>query len=79
MLLMLVKSQEARMIRSLIKGKMSKMLSDESGEVNIVAIVILIGIAVLLALIFKDFVADLLESLFDTIEQNATNAINPTN
>lgn len=79
MLLMLVKSQEARMIRSLIKGKMSKMLSDERGEVNIVAIVILIGIAVLLALIFKDFVADLLESLFDTIEQNATNAINPTN
>lgn len=79
MLLMLVKSQEARMIRSLIKGKMSRMLSDERGEVNIVAIVILIGIAVLLALIFKDFVADLLESLFDTIEQNATNAINPTN
>ena len=79
MLLMLVKSQEARMIRSLIKGKMSRMLSDERGEVNIVAIVILIGIAVLLALIFKDFVADLLESLFDTIEQYATNAINPTN
>ena len=53
-----------------------KFLYDEKGEVNIVAIVVLIGIAVLLALIFKDKISELLTSLFGTITGNATNAVN---
>lgn len=57
------------------KIKMKNLLTDESGEVNIVAIVVLIGIAVLLALIFKDNIETLLESLFGTIEQNAVDAV----
>lgn len=61
-------------------GRMSwfnfkRMISDEKGEVNIVAIVVLIGIAVLLALIFKEQIEKLLESLFKTIGENATNAV----
>lgn len=48
----------------------------EDGEVNIIAIVVLIGIAILLALIFKDRIAALINSLFDTIDQNAQNAVN---
>ena len=49
--------------------------SEERGAVDIVAIVVLIGIAVLLAVIFKDSITDLLESLFGTITENATDAI----
>lgn len=55
--------------------KLKKLFSDEKGDVNIVSIVVLIGIAVLLALVFKDQVKTLLESLFATIGQNATKAV----
>ena len=55
--------------------KLRKLFSDEKGDVNIVSIVVLIGIAVLLALVFKDQVTKLLESLFQTISGNATKAV----
>ncbi|WP_296035727.1 Flp1 family type IVb pilin [uncultured Gemmiger sp.] len=51
-------------------------LEEERGAVDIVAIVVLIGIAVLLAVLFKDQVTGLLNSLFETINKNATNAVN---
>lgn len=47
----------------------------EEGEVNIVATVLLIGVAVLLAIIFKGQVKNLLNMLFDQINNSATNAI----
>ncbi len=50
-------------------------LKSEKGEVNIVAIVILIGIAVLLAIFFRDEIENLLNTLFNTINQSANNAI----
>ena len=50
-------------------------MCDEEGDVNIVSIVVLIGIAVLLALFFKDQIHDLLDSLFKTISGNATKAV----
>lgn len=50
-------------------------LKEESGEVNIVAIVVLIGIAVLLAIVFRGAIENLLKSLFGTINNSATNAI----
>lgn len=56
--------------------KIREFFSKENGEVNIVAIVVLIGIAVLLAIIFRDAIENLLKTLFGTIENNATNAIN---
>lgn len=56
-----------------IKGR--ELLTDEEGEVNIVAIVVLIGIAVLLAIVFHEQIGKLLESLFATIGENATKAI----
>ena len=58
------------------RKKIREFFSKESGEVNIVAIVVLIGIAVLLAIIFRGFIENLLKSLFCTIENNAQNAIN---
>ena len=53
-----------------------RFFKKEDGEVNIVAIIVLIGIAILLALIFKDRIAELINSLFDTIDENAENAVN---
>lgn len=56
--------------------KLRAFFSKENGEVNIVAIVVLIGIAVLLAIIFRGAITNLLNTLFGTIENNAQNAIN---
>lgn len=50
-------------------------IEDEKGEVNIVTIVVLIGIAVLLAIIFRDSIEDLLKSLFAEINNQAINAV----
>jgi len=58
------------------ESKIREFFSKENGEVNIVAIVVLIGIAVLLAIIFRGAIENLLKTLFGTIENNATNAIN---
>lgn len=52
-----------------------KFFRDEKGDVNIVSIVVLIGIAVLLALVFKKQIEKLLESLFGTINNKATEAV----
>lgn len=50
-------------------------LHEENGEVNIVATVVLIGIAVVLAILFKDQIAKLLNGLFKAIGENANSAI----
>lgn len=52
------------------------IFTDEAGEVNVVAIVVLIGVAVLLAFVFKGKITDLLDSLFGTITNTSTNVIN---
>ncbi len=57
------------------KLRLKSLLSDEKGEVNIVAIVVLIGIAVLLALVFKEQIEGLLTDLFTTIKGSATSAV----
>lgn len=49
---------------------------EERGAVDIVAIVVMIGIAVLLAVAFRRQISSLLTSLFSTITTNATDAIN---
>lgn len=70
--------QNMMMLGNMAKNKLRKLFTDEKGEVNIVAIVVLIGIAVLLALVFKDQIEKLLESLFGTITKNATEAVGGT-
>ncbi len=49
------------------KLKAVDLLTDEKGEVNIVATVILIAIAVLLAVYFKREITDVVKGLFNTI------------
>lgn len=63
------------MMKMWIQAKLSKFVKDEKGEVNIVAMVILIGIAVVLAIIFKDAIGGLINSLLNQIKGNANNAI----
>lgn len=67
--------QSMMMFGSYAKMKLRQLISDEKGAVDIVAIVVLIGIAVLLAVIFKDQIAALLESLFGTITKTANNTV----
>ena len=68
--------QKMMILGSIAKMKLRDLFTDEKGEVNIVAIVILIGIAVILALIFKDQIKALLETLFGTFTNKATDAVN---
>ena len=63
------------MMKLWLQTKFNEILKDEKGEVNIVATVVLIGIAVLLAIVFKDAIKDLLDTLFETIGTNASGAI----
>lgn len=57
------------MIRAKFMAK--NFWKDEQGDVNIVSIVILIGIAVLLAVLFKDQIGDLVTGMFGDINDNA--------
>lgn len=53
-----------------------KFLEEERGAVDIVAIVVLIGIAVLLAVLFKQQVGKLINDLFKNIGDSASDAVN---
>lgn len=61
--------------RGWLQGKMSEFLYQEDGDVNIVSIVVLIGIVIIVAVIFKDSISKLVTDLFAKITTNATNAI----
>lgn len=69
-----VKSMADRMVIT-AQFKFKEFAEKENGDVNIVSIVVLIGIAVLLAIIFRKAVANLINGLFNTIGKNANNAI----
>lgn len=57
--------------------KVKEAFLDETGAVDIVAIVVLIGIAVVLAVVFKNQISAILTKLFGSIGKNAENAITP--
>lgn len=61
---------------SMAKMKAREIFCDETGAVDLVTIVVLMGVAVLLAIVFKDSIGKLIESLLDTITGNATGAVN---
>lgn len=69
---------DAMLLRLVVQAKMFawNLVYDEEGDVNIVSMVVLIGVAVLLAVLFRNQIQSLLTSLFETITQNATDAVN---
>lgn len=70
--------QNLMLMGAMAKMKLRKFFSNEKGEVNIVAIVVLIGIAVILALAFKKEIETLLKNLFGTIGTQADKAVGGT-
>ncbi len=56
-----------------IKAKMTmkNFFTNERGDVNVVAIVVLIGVAVILAIVFKDAIAGVIGRLISSIETKA--------
>ncbi|MBQ6030560.1 MAG: flagellin-like protein [Oscillospiraceae bacterium] len=57
------------------KCALRRFFTKENGDVNVVSIVVLIGIAVVLAIIFRDAISSLIEDLLDTIRGNAEGAV----
>lgn len=62
-------------VKNLVMAKVNRFLRDEKGEVNIVATVVLIGIAVVLAVVFRNAIGGLINSLLNKINTTATNAL----
>ena len=63
------------MYLNIAKLKAEDFFKDENGAVDIVAIVVLMGIVVLVALVFKKQLTDLIKNLFLTITGSANNAV----
>ena len=61
------------------QSKVRDFVKKENGDVNIVSIVVLIGIAVVLAIIFRKQISDLINNLFNTIGNNANDVIKNNN
>lgn len=59
-----------------LKFAARKFFKNERGEVNVVAIVVLIAVAVVLALLFKNEIARLIRSLIQQITGKAGEALN---
>ncbi len=62
-----------------VKNTLWAWFTDEEGDVNVVSIVVLIGIAVALALVFRKQAAGVIEHLFEAIQGNADKVIDPNN
>lgn len=58
--------------------KLRKFLTKENGDVNVVSIVVLCGIAVILAIVFKGAISNLINDVAGAVETNAINAIATT-
>lgn len=57
------------------KFKMREFLCKEDGEVNIISMVVLIGIAVALAMVFRDKIKTIMDGLLSTIDGNTKTAV----
>ena len=57
----------------MMRGKVlfNRFLRNEEGDVNVVSIVVLIGVAVLLAVVFKKQAKKLIDTLFEAIGTSA--------
>ena len=61
----------------MVKQDLEDLMKEERGAVDIVAIVVMIGIAVALAVVFRSSISELLKNLFKTISKSASGAVGP--
>ena len=68
---------DVMLLRLVVQAKMFawSLVYDEEGDVNIVSMVVLIGVAVLLAMLFKEQIGNLLTTMLDTITGKANEAV----
>ena len=64
-------NQKMNYLMLYLRIKAREFVTDERGDVNIVSIVVLIGIALVLAILFKDQIVGLLKALFGKIGDSA--------
>ena len=57
------------------KNAFDSFMKEEKGAVDLVVIVVLIAIALLLAALFRKQIGELLDRLFDTMNQKAQEAV----
>ena len=56
-----------------MKNKVAKFFKDEKGEVNIIAIIVILAIALALAVIFRNQIVKLFDQIWDGIWSDADN------
>lgn len=56
-----------------IKNLYKYILEKEDGEINMIAIVLILIVVIMLAIIFKDSMEELLKSIFDRIKNDISN------
>ena len=59
-----------------MQARMKNFIEDEKGAVDIVAIVVLIGIVVFVAIVFRNQIKGLIDNLFTKINKNAEEVVN---
>lgn len=52
---------------------LKRFIKDESGEINMIAIVLILIVVIILAVIFKDSMESLLKSIFTRLENDVNN------
>lgn len=57
--------------------RLNAVKNDETGGSEMIAVVVMIGIVVILAIVFRDKIADLVKAIFKTTEENATKVMQP--
>ncbi len=65
-----------KMMLNYVKNAARKFFTNERGDVNVVAIVVLIAVAVVLALLLKDQLANLIRNMISAITGKANTALN---
>ena len=60
------------------KTAVTDFFTKEDGEVNVVAIVILIAVAISLALLFRDKISEMLGTMLDKISEKGEDAVDTT-
>lgn len=62
-------------VSTALRFKAREFVKKENGDVNVVSIVVLIGIAVLLAIIFRKAISNLLNTMFNSINKSVNTAL----